>query len=98
MSSETEVEAQDEPEIQVNAIAPSLMWWVELGRFDSTIPVRLANAILDAPLNWNIKSDRQGGQTVYLTRSVRSESEALRWMQEAKRRGFSDAKVLIQGD
>ena len=89
-----EVEAQEEPEVKVTAPALSLRWRVELGRFDSTIPVRLANAILDAPLNWDIKSDRQGVQTVYLTRSVDSKSEALRWMEEAKRRGFTDARVL----
>ena len=93
-----EVEAQEEPEAKVTAPAPSRGWWVELGRFDSTIPVRLANAILDAPLNWDIKSDRQGVQTVYLTRSVDSESEASGWMEEAKRRGFADAKVLNQDD
>ena len=35
-------------------------WRVELGRFSSTIPVRLANAILDAPLDWEIRSERRG--------------------------------------
>jgi len=93
-----EAEAQEEPEAKVTVPAPSRGWWVELGRFDSTIPVRLANAILDAPLNWDIKSDRQGVQTVYLTRSVDSESEALGWMEEAKRRGFAGARVLNQDD
>ena len=68
-------------------------WIVELGVFNSTIPVRLANAILDAPLNWEIRSVRTNGLTRYRTKAV-SETEARQWLEEARERGFSNAKML----
>ena len=45
----------------------------ELGVFNSTIPVRLANAILDAPLQWQIRSVRSEGLTRYRTAFVAEE-------------------------
>ena len=68
-------------------------WLVELGVFNSTIPVRLANAILDAPLNWEIRSVRTNGLTRYRTKAV-AQDKALLWLNEARERGFSNAKML----
>ena len=71
-------------------------WRVELGRFSSTIPVRLANAILDAPLDWEIRSERRGTETVYLTRLTSDQAEAEQWLAESRRSGFSSARLLEQ--
>ncbi|MCH1582722.1 MAG: SPOR domain-containing protein [Flavobacteriales bacterium] len=68
-------------------------WLVELGVFNSTIPVRLANAILDAPLDWEIRSVRTNGLTRYRTKGV-VEAKARQWLEEARERGFSNAKLL----
>ena len=80
---------------EVDEVHP-MGWRVELGRFNSTIPVRLANAILDAPLDWEIRSERKGSETVYLTRATASEVEAREWLEELRQRGFGSARVLIE--
>ena len=67
-------------------------WYVELGVFNSTIPVRLANAILAAPLEWNITSVREAGLTRYVTGNTdRTEAEA--WLNAARSDGFSNARL-----
>jgi hypothetical protein len=68
---------------------------IELGVFDSTIPVRLANAILDAPLSWEIRSERTEGLTRYRTRPVDRET-ADAWLVEAQARGFANARLVAQ--
>ncbi len=67
-------------------------WYIELGVFSSTIPVRLANAILDAPLDWAITSLRDGGLTRYRTRTT-DEQEARGWLESARERGFGNARL-----
>ena len=67
-------------------------WYVELGVFSSTIPVRLANAILDAPLDWSITSLREGGLTRYRTRTT-DEQEARGWLESARESGFGNARL-----
>ena len=69
-------------------------WRVELGEYTSTIPVRLANAILDAPLEWEVRSRRDGGVTRYITRFSQEKGQAERWLAEAKAMGFSRARLL----
>ncbi|MGB1072584.1 MAG: SPOR domain-containing protein [Flavobacteriales bacterium] len=69
-------------------------WRVELGEYTSTIPVRLANAILDAPLEWEVRSRRDGGVTRYITRFTEEEGQAERWLAEAKAMGFSRARLM----
>jgi hypothetical protein len=68
-------------------------WYVELGVFSSTIPVKLANAILDAPLGWAIRSLRADGLTRYRTRNA-GEAEARRWLAEAQSSGFRNARLV----
>ena len=67
-------------------------WYVELGVFTSTIPVRLANAILDAPLEWEIRSVRENGRTLYRTKGA-VEELALDWRDAARRAGFANARL-----
>ena len=69
-------------------------WRVELGEYTSTIPVRLANAILDAPLEWEVRSRRDGGVTRYITRFTEEVGQAERWLAEAKAMGFSRARLM----
>jgi hypothetical protein len=69
-------------------------WRVQLGEYTSTIPVRLANAILDAPLEWEVRSRRDGGVTRYITRFTEEEGQAERWLAEAKAMGFSRARLM----
>jgi cell division septation protein DedD len=89
---------QSAPEVAV-ADAPSNeavieeAWCVELGVFNSTIPVRLANAILDAPLQWQIRSVRTDGLTRYRTAFV-SEAQARNWLNAAQVQGFSNAQLV----
>ena len=66
---------------------------IELGVFNSTIPVRLANAILDAPLDWEVRSVRNEGFTRYRTR-VTDEDTAQGWLEEARGMGFSNARII----
>lgn len=66
---------------------------VELGVFNSTIPVRLANAILDAPLDWEVRSVRNEGLTRYRTR-LTDEDTAQGWLEEARGMGFSNARII----
>jgi len=80
--------------VELEALPVESGWRVELGRFSSTIPVRLANAILDAPLDWEIRSERRGTETVYLTRLTSDQAEAEQWMAESRRSGFSSARLL----
>jgi hypothetical protein len=61
--------------------------------FNSTIPVRLANAILDAPLQWQIRSVRTDGLTRYRTAFV-SEAQARNWLNAAQVQGFSNAQLV----
>ena len=82
--------------VELEALTVESGWRVELGRFSSTIPVRLANAILDAPLDWEIRSERRGTETVYLTRLTSDQAEAEQWMAESRRSGFSSARLLEQ--
>ena len=82
--------------VELEALTVESGWRVELGRFSSTIPVRLANAILDAPLDWEIRSERRGTETVYLTRLTSDQAEAEQWMVESRRSGFSSARLLEQ--
>lgn len=70
-----------------------VVWRVELGVFASTIPVRLANAILDAPLDWEIRSSRTAGRTAYRTKGM-SESAAREVMADAREMGFTNARIL----
>ena len=72
------------------------VWFLELGAFNSTIPVRLANAILDAPLAWEIRSIREGGQTVYRTRSMVDRGALEPWLTEALAQGFAGARIVRQ--
>ncbi len=67
-------------------------WYVELGVFTSTIPVRLANAILDAPLEWEIRSVRENGRTLYRTRGA-AEDLARNWRDAARSAGFANARL-----
>ena len=69
-------------------------WRVELGEYTSTIPVRLANAILDAPLAWEVKSKRTGGVTRYVTRLTEDQDQARRWLNAARDLGFSSARLV----
>ena len=87
-----EAEAEEVPPVDGAPVEES-GWLVELGVFNSTIPVRLANAILDAPLNWEIRSVRTNGLTRYRTKAV-AQDKALLWLNEARERGFSNAKML----
>ena len=82
--------------VEPEAVPVESGWRVELGRFSSTIPVRLANAILDAPLDWEIRSERRGTETVYLTRLTLDQAEAEQWLAESRRSGFSSARLLEQ--
>jgi len=68
-------------------------WSVQLGVFNSTIPVRLANAILDAPLQWQIRSVRSEGLTRYRTAFV-AEEQAQRWLIAAQAQGFTNAQLV----
>ena len=68
-------------------------WCVELGVFNSTIPVRLANAILDAPLQWQIRSVRNNGLTRYRTAFV-AEGQARTWLMAAQAQGFTNAQLV----
>lgn len=72
-------------------------WEVELGEYSSTIPVRLANAILDAPLGWGIRSLREQGFTRYITRKSPNQSEAQSWLNQAKEMGFDQARLIESG-
>ena len=67
-------------------------WYVELGVFTSTIPVRLANAILDAPLEWEIRSVRENGRTLYRTQGA-AEDVARNWRDAARNAGFANARL-----
>ena len=84
------------PPAEPEAVPVESGWRVELGRFSSTIPVRLANAILDAPLDWEIRSERRGTETVYLTRLTLDQAEAEQWLAESRRSGFNSARLLEQ--
>lgn len=68
-------------------------WHVELGVFTSTIPVRLANAILDAPLDWEIQSMREDGRTRYRTKGT-DEDVARTWQAAARAAGFTNARLV----
>ena len=94
-SEATEVEApaaSTMPQETTSDVAPALQ--VQLGAYSSTIPVRLANAILDAPLEWEVRSVREGGLTRYVTRPTLDAAEAERWLEAARGMGFLQATVL----
>jgi cell division septation protein DedD len=94
--SETDSEVQAEAEVEEAPSNQALIeeaWCVELGVFNSTIPVRLANAILDAPLQWQIRSVRTDGLTRYRTAFV-SEAQARNWLNAAQVQGFSNAQLV----
>lgn len=80
------------PDPAVTSASPG-GWSVELGVFTSTIPVRLANVILDAPLEWGISSSRSDGRTTYRTAFV-EEGVARTWLGESRRLGFSNARLV----
>ena len=82
------------PETSRNPSIVVAQWRVELGEYASTIPVRLANAILDAPLRWEIRSSREQGMTRYLTQPVASLEEATSWLEQARKMGFSQARLI----
>ena len=82
------------PETSSNLSNVVAQWRVELGEYASTIPVRLANAILDAPLRWEIRSSREQGMTRYLTQPVASLEEATSWLEQARDMGFSQARLI----
>ena len=69
-------------------------WRVELGEYASTIPVRLANAILDAPLRWEIRYSREQGMTRYLTQPIAYLEEATSWLEQAREMGFAQARLI----
>ena len=69
-------------------------WQLQLGAYSSTIPVRLANAILDAPLEWQVRSVREGGLTRYVTRPSLSEEEVSGWLRAAREMGFVEASMV----
>ena len=96
-SEETQTEpavVQPEAVVPVSPVAEvAEAWCVELGVFNSTIPVRLANAILDAPLQWQIRSVRSDGLTRYRTAYV-TEEQAQNWLSAAQVAGFSNAQVV----
>ena len=69
-------------------------WQLELGQYAATIPVRLANAILDAPLSWEIRSVRSNGKTRYVTQIVGSLEQAASWLEAAQNMGFEEAQVI----
>ena len=69
-------------------------WQLELGQYAATIPVRLANAILDAPLSWEIRSVRSNGKTRYVTQIVGSLEQASSWLEAAQNMGFEEAQVI----
>ena len=83
----------EEPVAPVETAAVQPAWCVELGVFNSTIPVRLANAILDAPLQWQIRSVRSEGLTRYRTGFV-TEDRAKTWLKAAQAQGFSNAQLV----
>ena len=86
---ENEVEASPfDPEQKVQ------QWQLELGQYAATIPVRLANAILDAPLSWEIRSVRSNGKTRYVTQIVGSLEQASSWLEAAQNMGFEEAQVI----
>ena len=94
--SEIDPEVQAEEEVEEAPLNQALIeeaWCVELGVFNSTIPVRLANAILDAPLQWQIRSVRSDGLTRYRTAFV-SEAQARNWLNAAQVQGFSNAQLV----
>ena len=87
----------DGGEVPVEEVPDNVeVWFLELGAFNSTIPVRLANAILDAPLAWEIRSIREGGQTVYRTRSMVDRGALEPWLTEALAQGFAGARIVRQ--
>ena len=69
-------------------------WQLQLGAYSSTIPVRLANAILDAPLDWEVQSIREGGLTRYVTRTSVEEDVVQDWLSQARVMGFEQSVVL----
>ena len=88
------IEAADGPDLAPDAPPGQRKWQVQLGAYSSTIPVRLANAILDAPLEWEVQSVREGGLTRYVTRQTSDLSQAERWLELAQGMGFLNASVL----
>jgi len=82
------------PAEEVVREAPGRQWQVQLGTYASTIPVRLANAILDAPLDWGIQSTREDGLTRYVTRLVNDEAQAQAWLETAREMGFVEASMV----
>ena len=82
------------PETSSNSSNVVAQWRVELGEYASTIPVRLANAILDAPLRWEIRSSREQGMTRYLTQPIASLEEATSWLEQAREMGFAQARLI----
>ena len=91
-----ETAAGDGPGAVPNAPPGQRKWQVQLGAYSSTIPVRLANAILDAPLAWEIQSVREGGLTRYVTRQTSDRSQAEQWLELAQGMGFLNASVLSE--
>lgn len=92
------VSTEDTPVLNDRDETPALEdggYQVELGVFNSTIPVRLANAILDAPLDWEIRSERNAGLTQYRTRMASRET-AEAWLVEARVRGFANARLIAE--
>ena len=92
-ASEVEAPAASTTPVETTSEA-ALTLQVQLGAYSSTIPVRLANAILDAPLEWEVRSVREGGLTRYVTRPTLDAAEAERWLEAARGMGFLQATVL----
>lgn len=94
---ESQRSEQNPVEVTVAPVEPVVQGWkLQLGAFSSTIPVRLANAILDAPLEWEVQSVREGGLTRYVTRAVSSETQVRSWLESARDMGFQDAVAVPQ--